>query len=112
MHITNNTVAHTAGPWSIHPDQPNIVQAPGAGHFIADVFSGHRASQANTRLSAAAPDLVRELAYAERIILAMPNVMRTEQKVAAAEKLADLPMTGLTRYHERRAALTKAGIQG
>jgi hypothetical protein len=58
---------HTPGPWVIDANQPNIVKAPAAGYFIADVFSGHQASKANTQLVSAAPDL---LEVAEAIVLA------------------------------------------
>lgn len=51
---------YTAGPWEIHPQQRNIVRAPGAGYFIADTFD-HATSEANARLICAAPELLKAL---------------------------------------------------
>lgn len=67
---------HTPGPWEIHPDQPNIVHAPAAGYFVADVFSGHRASAENAALIASAPDL------AEQLELAKDRIAQLEQELA------------------------------
>jgi hypothetical protein len=54
---------------------------------------------------------VCELAHAEAIIKAMLHVMTSEQKAAVATALetAGESNEGLTRYHERRAALTAFG---
>ncbi|RJF99058.1 hypothetical protein [Noviherbaspirillum saxi] len=62
-------------------------------------------------LIAAAPDLLAELLAAEKIILAMLNVMTLEQKAQVHAKLDKdgVANEGMTRYHERRKALAKAG---
>jgi hypothetical protein len=62
---------------------------------------------------AVVPSLIDELAKAEWIILVMLNLMTPRQKNAAAEQLAadGTSPDGMTRYHERRAALDSAGAQ-
>lgn len=54
--------------------------------------------------------LVNELAYAEKIILAMLKHMTTAQKRAAQLEIEDAGAAGdgMTRYHERRAVLMAA----
>lgn len=53
----------------------------------------------------------KELLYAHRIIGVMLNFMTTDQKVVCAKQLeADgISPDGMTRYHERLAALKSAG---
>lgn len=55
--------------------------------------------------------LVEELTAAEQIILALLNNMTTAQKSAAHIELikSGVAGEGMTRYHERRAALELAG---
>ncbi|WP_298407655.1 hypothetical protein [Janthinobacterium sp.] len=55
--------------------------------------------------------LVDELTAAEQIIQAMLNAMTAPQKRAVHESLATAGVSGegMTRYHERRAALGLAG---
>lgn len=55
--------------------------------------------------------LVEELTAAEQIIQAMLNAMTAPQKRAVHERLAAAGVSdeGMTRYHERRAALELAG---
>ena len=55
-------------------------------------------------------DLVRELGYAEQIILSMLKHMTPEQKSAAHVELdaAGVSGAGMTRYHERRDVLSRA----
>lgn len=55
--------------------------------------------------------LVNELSAAEQIIMTMLNAMTAEQKRAVHAQLdqASISGEGMTRYHERRAALKLAG---
>ncbi|MET3132887.1 transcriptional regulator with XRE-family HTH domain [Oxalobacteraceae bacterium GrIS 1.11] len=59
----------------------------------------------------AAPSVLRELLMAELIIITMLNAMTPKQKLLVHDQLdaAGLSGEGMTRHHERRAAITAAG---
>eukprot|EP01034_Spumella_vulgaris_P033652 gene33652-41518_t len=90
--------------------------------FYAGVAEGReiwgRQMQAANPASSRAPSnsadlLAAELLAAEQIILAMLNAMTTAQKFkvgAQLERQGVIDGGGTTRYHERRAALVKAGF--
>ncbi|OZI26833.1 hypothetical protein CAL26_05840 [Bordetella genomosp. 9] len=98
-------------PESWHLDDSISLRIVAGDKIIADV-APHCAGvgRANARLMTAAPDLLAELHAAEEIILVMLNVMTPAQKARADEKLthAGISPDGMTRYHERRAAIVKA----
>lgn len=86
----------------------NVLTKNPAGYFC--FRSAEDAAKVSTAINSH-DDLVDELVKAEQIILAMLNAMTLEQKTAVAAKLAadGVSEEGMTRYHERRAALAKAG---
>ncbi len=64
----------------------------------------------NQQLLSLIGDLATELDHAEKIILATLKHMATAQKFAVHAELdaAGVPGEGMTRYHERRAAIDRA----
>lgn len=104
---------HTATPWT--REKSVIKSKSGAVVACVSNVSAPQNAEADADFIVLAcnahADLVDELSKAEKIILAMLNAMTPAQKTKVSAKLyaADISPDGMTRYHERRAALAKAG---
>lgn len=122
-------VCHTPGPWCVEDATgEHLVDIclgyvrEGEGNPFTIAFCHHddprdgevrvsvAEAEANARLMAAAPDLLDELTKAHEIITAMLNAMTVEAKDRVARDLErrGISPDGMTRYHERAAALRKA----
>lgn len=109
---TNAT--HTPGPWKeaagailtadTTPDNPRPPVALLSTAWPSGQYVG------NGWLIAAAPELLEELTASHAIIINALQVMTTEQKAEWGRLNAEAGVDGdgITRYHERAAAITRA----
>lgn len=110
---------HTPGPWEICPmgsysdfdGQSRVICGDDRRIAVVHAERGNKEDKANARLIAAAPELLRELKLANKIIMNALNVMTTEQKLAWDElNTRDDLKDGwaLTRNNVREAVIKKA----
>lgn len=115
---TQTRPAHTPGPWQLKqylgtteisgPESSGVIVARIADWGVSADSTDPQ--DANARLIAAAPNLLRELEAAHRIIRNALAVLSTEQKIAWGHlnAAAGVNGEGVTRANEREAVIASA----